>query len=40
MNEPIYELRITIYARQSQIALGEITRVLRSFKSAIANRKS
>ena len=39
-HEPIYELRITIYARQSQIALGVITRVLQSFKSAIVNRKS
>ena len=39
-HEPIYELRITIYARQSQIALVGITRVLQSFKSAIVNRKS
>ena len=39
-HEPIYELRITIYARQSQITLGDITRVLQSFKSAIVNRKS
>src|SRR5437762_1552691 len=31
-----YELRFT---RQSQIALGEITRVVQSFKSAIVNRK-
>ncbi|PYM13712.1 MAG: hypothetical protein DME18_08365 [Verrucomicrobia bacterium] len=39
-HEPIYELRITIYALQSQITLGDITRVLQSFKSAIVNRKS
>jgi hypothetical protein len=39
-HEPIYESRITIYARQSQITLGDITRVLQSFKSAIVNRKS
>jgi len=39
-HEPIYELRITIYARQSQITLGDITRILQSFKSAIVNRKS
>ncbi|PYM14107.1 MAG: hypothetical protein DME18_07475 [Verrucomicrobia bacterium] len=39
-HEPIYELRIAIYARQSQITLGGITRVPQSFKSAIVNRKS
>jgi len=39
-HETIYELRIAIYARQSQITLRDITRVLQSFKSAIVNRKS